>query len=140
LQKGTFAIRVLKKGDTWSTREVWSSQDVSMYMSSPVLAGELLFGLSHFKKGQFFCLNPTNGKVLWQGEGRQGDYAGLLLSEDFLFALNTDADLMVLERSGKAFRKLAEHTVADSPTWAHPVILGSQLLIKDYSSLALWEF
>jgi outer membrane protein assembly factor BamB len=111
-----------------------------MYMSSPVLDGNLLFGLSHYKKGQLFCLDPRNGEVLWRGEGRQGEYAGLLLSEEMLFLLNTDGEFMVVENTGEAFRKISEHSVADSPTWAHPVILGSKLLVKDFSSLALWSF
>jgi len=111
-----------------------------MYMSSPVLYEDLLFGLSHYKRGQLFCLDPLNGEVLWKAEGRQGEYAGLLLSEKFLFVLTTDGEFMVIENTGKAFRRLSVHTVADSPTWAHPVILGAQLLVKDFSSLALWSF
>jgi outer membrane protein assembly factor BamB len=140
LQKGTFAIRLERRGDHWSTEEVWSRKDVSMYMSSPVLIGDLLFGSSHYKKGQLFCLDPRNGEVLWKDEGRLGDYAALLLSEKLLFVLTTDGEFMVAEKTGEAFRKLAQYSVADSPTWAHPVILGSQLLVKDFSSLALWSF
>jgi hypothetical protein len=29
--------------------------------------------------------------------------------------------------------------VADSPTWAHPVIMGRGILIKDATNLALWD-
>jgi hypothetical protein len=29
--------------------------------------------------------------------------------------------------------------VADSETWAHPVVIGKQILIKDKSTLALWS-
>lgn len=140
LRKGIFAIRLQREEDRWSTEEVWSNDDVSLYMSSPVLIGESLFGLSHYRSGQLFCLNPSTGEVFWKDEGRRGDYAGLLLSEEFLFVLETDAEFTVVERTSEAFRKLAQHRVADSPTWAHPVILGSRLLIKDFSSLALWSF
>ena len=140
LEKGTIAIRLERRGDDWSTEEVWSRKDISMYMSSPVLIGDLLFGVSHYKKGQLFCLDPRSGEVLWKDEGRLGDYAALLLSEKLLFVLTTDGEFMVVEKTGEAFRKLTQYSVADSPTWAHPVILGSQLLVKDFSSLALWSF
>jgi hypothetical protein len=63
-----------------------------------------------------------------------------MLSEQLLFAQNTDGDLMVVENTGKAFRLLARFSVADSATWAHPAILASRLLVKDVSSLALWSF
>jgi len=140
LDNGIFAIRLSRSGDRWSTEEVWSRKDVSLYMSSPVLHGDLLFGLSHFKRGQLFCLDPRNGEVLWKSEGRRGEYAGLLVSEELLFVLNTDGEFMVIENSREAFREISVHSVADSPTWAHPVIIGSQLLVKDFSSLALWSF
>jgi hypothetical protein len=29
--------------------------------------------------------------------------------------------------------------VADTSTWAHPVILGRQILIKDAANLTLWN-
>lgn len=140
LNKGIFAIRVERRSNDWSTTEVWSTSEVSMYMSSPVLAGDLLFGLSHLRRGQLFCLDPKTGKVLWVSEGRVGDYAALLVSENLIFVLTTDGELLVLEATGEAFRTLSRHRVANSPTWAHPVMLGKQLLVKDFSSLALWEF
>jgi outer membrane protein assembly factor BamB len=140
LDNGTFAIKLTRTGDRWSTEKVWSRKDVSMYMSSPVIGGSRLFGLSHYKRGQLFCLNPQSGELLWKGDGRQGDYAGLLLSDKMLFALNTDGEFMVIENTGEGYRQVAVHTVADSPTWAYPVILGSQLLVKDFSSIALWDF
>jgi outer membrane protein assembly factor BamB len=140
LDKGMFAIRVRRGGTEWSTTQVWSTGEVSMYMSSPVLCEDLLFGLSHFKRGQLFCMDPNSGKVFWKGEGRQGDYAGLLTSGDLLFVQRTDGEFLVVEATHEAFRRLAQHTVANSPTWAHPVILGSKLLIKDSTSLSLWSF
>jgi outer membrane protein assembly factor BamB len=140
LNKGIFAIRLSRSGHDWSIEEVWSRKDISLYMSSPVLHGDLLYGLSHLKRGQLFCLNARTGEVFWKGEGRQGEHAGLLVSEEMLFALNTDGEFMVIENTGEALREISVHSVADSPTWAHPVLIGSQLLVKDFSSLALWSF
>lgn len=46
---------------------------------------------------------------------------------------------MVAKKSGKRFEPLRKYTVADSPTWAHPVILDRGILIKDATTLALWD-
>lgn len=140
LQNGTFAIRLKEEKGRWLTQEVWKNSAVSSYMSSPVLEGNLMFGFSHYKKGQLFCLDPRNGENLWIGPGRQGESAALILSEEFLFVLDTDAEFQVYENSGEGLKAVAEHTVADSPTWAHPVVLGSRVLIKDFSNLTLWNF
>jgi hypothetical protein len=46
----------------------------------------------------------------------------------------------VATKSTKGFEQVARYTVADSPTWSHPVILGKQLLVKDEANLILWSF
>jgi hypothetical protein len=45
--------------------------------------------------------------------------------------------LTVARNDPKQFEVLKKYSVADSPTWAHPVIVGNRMLIKDASSLAL---
>jgi hypothetical protein len=46
--------------------------------------------------------------------------------------------LIVARKGAKAFEPLKKYTVAKSPTWAHPVVIGNRILIKDASTLALW--
>ena len=62
LDNGTTAVRVVKKGTTWATEPVWKNADVSMYMSTPVVSGDTLYGLSHKNRGQFFAIDMTSGK------------------------------------------------------------------------------
>ena len=109
-----------------------------MYMSSPVVSGDLLFGFSHLKRGQFFCLDPRNGAIRWTWEGRQADNAAIVAAGAEVFFLTSDAELIVARRSGKGFEPLRKYPVADSPTWAHPVILSTGILVKDATTLALW--
>ena len=56
-----------------------------------------------------------------------------------LLILTSDANLIVARQNDKAFEPLRKYSVADSPTWAHPVVLGRGILIKDKNTLALWE-
>jgi hypothetical protein len=110
-----------------------------MYMSSPVVAGDLLFGFSERKRGQFFCLKPGDGATVWASEGRQGDSAAIVAAGSVLLILTPDGDLTVARQSDKAFEPLRKYSVADSPAWAHPVVLGRGILIKDATVLALWD-
>ncbi len=132
-------VKVLKKGAAWSTETVWQNNDLSTYMSSPVLSGDALFGFSVHKKGQFFCLNPANGATLWTTDGRQGESAAIVAAGSVLLFLTNDAELIVARKSDKAFEQVRKYQVADSPTWAHPVVLSHGILIKDAKSLALWD-
>ncbi len=139
LEKGTMAIKVTRRGNEWSTEQVWHNPDVSMYMNSPVLSGDLLFGLSHRHRGQFFCLDARSGSTLWMSDGQQGENAAIIAAGDVLFFLTNNSELIVVKRSAKGFEPIRRYSVADSPTWAHPVILGRQVLIKDATTLALWS-
>jgi len=43
-----------------------------------VLDGGRLYGLSHRKRGQFFCLDAATGKTAWLSDGRQGENAAMV--------------------------------------------------------------
>ncbi len=139
LDKGTMAVKVIKREDKWTTEQVWQNPQVSMYMNSPVINGDYLFGLSHKRKGQFFCLDARTGRTLWTSEGREGENAAMLSAGDILFLLTNDAELIVAKNDAKRFEPIKKYTVAQSPTWAHPVVVGNRILIKDASTLALWS-
>lgn len=139
VRKGTIAIQLAKDGEKWTTKQVWHNPKIAMYMNSPVLEGDLLFGLSHLRKGQFFCLNARTGETLWATEGRDGQNASLLNVSNALLILTSDGDLIVANKSAKAFEQIARYDVAESATWSHPIAFGKQILIKDSSTLALWS-
>jgi outer membrane protein assembly factor BamB len=140
VRKGTRAIKVTKIENQWAVSELWHNAKVAMYMSSPVVDGDYLYGLSTLKKGQFFCLNAQTGETVWTTEGRNANQATVVAAKNYLFLLTDDAELLVAAKSPKGFEQVARYTVADSPTWSHPLILGKQLLIKDKANLTLWSF
>ena len=134
---GTMAIKVAKQGNAWSTEQVWHNPDVSMFLSSAVVNGDLLFGFSSERSGRFFCLNAQTGETLWESDGRQGENAAILSAGDILLILADEAKLIIARRSPEGLEPITQYEVADSQTWAHPVLLGKQILIKDTSALYL---
>lgn len=139
LDKGTFAIKVNKSGTNWTAEQIWHNKELSMYMNSPVLSGSLLFGMSHRRSGQYFCLDAKTGATLWTSEGRQGDNAAIITAADYLFLLNDEGSLIIAKTNAKAYEPVAKYTVAESSTWAHPIVTGKNILIKDKATLALWN-
>jgi outer membrane protein assembly factor BamB len=134
--QGLTAIKLVQRGQELVPQEVWTNKEQELYMNSPVLEGNLLFGLSVRKKGQFFCLDAETGKTLWQSDGRMGENAAMLNAGKVLLLLTNEARLIVLPTSGKAYAPLVQYTVASSPTWAHPVLYGKRILVKDETTLA----
>ena len=140
LNKGVTALRPVKRGKVWAADELWQNKEASLYMNSPLVRGDMLFGLSHRNKGQYFCIDVKSGKTLWSGDGRQGENAALLLVGDLIFALNNDAELTIFPATATLQPPIKKYKVADSPTWAHPVVLRGRVLVKDANTLALWSF
>ena len=134
------AVRVAAANGQWSARQVWRAESVPMYMSSAVVSGGHLYGLTHRNKGQFFCVDPKTGKVLWTTRGREAENAALIATGDLLIATTTEGELVVAHRDPAKFDVLKRYTVAESPIWAHPAPAGRGLLIKDSEKLAYWVF
>jgi outer membrane protein assembly factor BamB len=134
LNNGVMGVRVGKG----STERLWHNKSVSLYMSSPVAVEEVVFGYSHINKGQLFCLDPKTGETVWTGEPRQGDNAALVTAGDHLLVLTTQAELTVSRVTPRSIDPLRRYTVADSPTWAHPLVMPGGVVIKDATSLGYW--
>jgi outer membrane protein assembly factor BamB len=138
LDKGTMAIELARSGSDWAPRIAWQTTEVSMYMSSPVVAGGQVLGLSHKKKGQYFALDPAIGKVRWTSEAGQGENAAFLVGGDSVLVLQGDGTLVVLPRDAASFAPIRKYPVAESPTYAHAVPTQHGLLIKDETGLSLY--
>jgi outer membrane protein assembly factor BamB len=138
LDKGVTAFRILKKNGRWETENVWENADVSMYMTNGVVVNDTLVSLSHKNSGQFFGLDARTGKTLWTSAPRQATNAAITRAGDLLFVLKDDAELIVARLGPKGFVTVRTYTVADSATWAQPVVSGNRLFVKDVASLALW--
>lgn len=139
VRKGTMAVQVQKSGAQWMTKQVWHNPELTMYMNSPVLDGEYFYGMSAKRKGQFFCAEAATGKVLWTTEGREGNQAAVLNAKDTLFILTSDANLIVAKKAADKFQQLAKYSVADSATYAHPILFGKRILVKDNANVMLWS-
>ena len=140
IAKPTTAIRVSRNAGKWQTSEVWQNADVPMYMSSPVAFGGYLYGLTHRNRGQFYCLDVKTGKTMWTTKGREGENAAMLTAGDLVFAMTTEGELVVMRANPNQFEAVKRYTVADSAVWAHPVLIGSGLVVKDVETLAYWVF
>jgi len=134
--QGITAVRPIRRGAAMEASVVWNNKENELYMNSPVLEGNLLFGMSARKKGQFFCIDADTGKTLWQSPGRMGENAAIINAGQVLLFLTNDANLIVLPMNAKEYAPVAQYTVATSPTWAHPVVAGNRILVKDETTLA----
>ena len=131
-------FRVINRAGQWSTEDVWVNNDTTMDMSTGVVIGNSLYGFSPRNSGQYFAIDANTGQTQWLSEPRQGENAAVVRAGDLWFALNTEAELKVARANPKQFEILKTYDLADSATWAQPVLSGQRVFIKDLSSVSLW--
>ena len=134
---GTHAFTLAEQNGKWQATEVWKNSDIAMYMSSPVIADGVVYAHSAKKKGQFVAFDEKTGAIRWATEGREGDHASLLLTPRHVVFLTNGADLIVAKRDAPAFTVERRYEVAESSTFATPVLLGSNILVRDATGLML---
>lgn len=138
LEKPVTAFTVSRRDNQWTTTDVWENTEVSMDMSTGVLVDRALFGFSPRASGQFFALDAETGKTLWITEGRQAANAAIVRAGSLWFALEDDAELVVIRANPRQFEIVRRYSVADSATWAQPVVSGNRIFVKDVSTVTRW--
>jgi len=136
--RGAKAVRIEKQGDGFAAKELWSNPELAPQFNTPVLKDGLLFGLSN--RGNLYCINARTGQTAWTDEtsrDRSG-FAAILDVGSCLLALPSNSELIVFKPSDSEYSELAKIKVAEAPTYAHPVISGNRVFVKDQESVTLW--
>lgn len=135
----TNAIKINHIGNEYQVEKAWENTTISLYTSTPVLVENILYGLSYSKRGQFFGLDVQTGKTLWTSEGRIALGAAILDIGNVLVTLTSDSQLRILAKNTDSYKIIKQYAVSENPTWAHPVLLGKNILIKDEAKLTLFS-
>jgi len=136
--RGTKAVKIEKQGDSFVAKELWSNPDLAPQFNTPVLENGLLFGLSN--TGNLFCINAQTGQTAWT-DATQRDrsgFAALVDAGGCLMALPSSSELIVFKPTDKQFEEVARIKVAQTPTYAHPVIAGNRIVVKDQDAVTMW--
>lgn len=137
--RGIHCLEPQRVDGTWNVRQRWHQDRVALNMSTAVVNGDSLFGFSHYKRGQFFCLDIDSGEVLWRGPGRTGDNVMFLSIPGHVVALISEGQLQIVAARRDRFEPAAMYRVAEGDTYAPPVLLPNGVLVKDLETLTLWR-
>lgn len=154
--RGATAVKLETEGDGLAGKELWKNTDNSVQFNTPLVKDELLYGLT--ARNEFFCINTKDGKTAWtaplnpaaasdeaqqeggrrrRGGGR-GGYGSIVDAGSVLLALTPASELVVFKPGAGAYEEVARIKVAESPTYAYPVLSGNRIFIKDQNDVALY--
>ncbi len=72
------------------------------------------------------------------GGGGRGGYAQIVAAGSVLLALTPASELVVFQPSAKTYTEIARIKVANSPTYAYPVVSGKRIFVKDKDDVTLF--
>ena len=130
-RQGTHAYTLTRAGGKWQAAEAWKNPEVAMYMSTPVLADGIVYGLSSRKRGQFVAVDAATGALKWATEGRATNHASILRTPAHVLILTTGGELILVKPTAAKYEEERRYTIADSETWAVPVVLAEGLIVRD---------
>lgn len=162
---GTRAVKIEKQGDTFATKELWSNAETGTTFNTPVLKDNHLFGISDrgnffcidTTSGKTLWTGPSvsgvqggppgggppGGGPGGPGGGRRGggmrggnNFGSILDAGSVMLALPANGELVVFKPSDTKYEEVARIKVSDSATYAHPVVSGNRVFIKDQDSVA----
>lgn len=141
--RGTKAIKIAKEGSAFKSTDLWTNPDLGVQFNTPILKDGFLYGESD--KGFFFCLGAKTGQAAWtdtvaRGQGRNAGYAAMVDAGSVILALPSTSELIAFKPDSKAYTEVAKIKVAETPTYAPPVIAGKNVYVKDADGLTMWAF
>ena len=134
------AIRPKLVGGKWIIETVWTNPQTPMFMSSPVLIGATIYGLTERSRGQFVAIDATSGKTLWRTQGREGENASMMGNRSWLLASTTDGTFVVARANAQKYEEVRRYQIAQSALWAHPAVTSNSIIVKDVDRVICWSF
>jgi outer membrane protein assembly factor BamB len=134
---GSKALKVEKKGEMFTAREIWANPEVGAKWNTPILKNGHYYGFTDTRK--IYCLNAITGKTAWIDNTVNSDFSTIVDCGTVIIGLASTGNLIVLKPDEKAYTELAKYKVSETPIYAYPIISGKNIYIKDAESLIMYK-
>ena len=136
LNNGVNAIEIKKEGNSFVVNRLWSNPDFSTSYSTPLLKDGFLYGLSN--QNRLFCINAGSGQTAWSDATALQNFGSIVDAGSVIVALTSNSNFVVLKPDGQKYNQVALIKLAETPIYAHPILSGNRIYIKDSESLTLF--
>jgi outer membrane protein assembly factor BamB len=134
--KGLFAVKIEQQVEGFAATPIWTNKQAGSRFTTPVLKDGLLYGYNN----SFFCASSQTGETLWTDTVKRGQSAAMLDAGSVILALTLNGEFTAFKPGNKEYSELARIKVSSSETWAHPVVSGKRIYVKDSEMVSLWSF
>ena len=115
---------------------IYTTRELQNHHGGVVLVNGYLYG---FNNSILTSLEFTTGKVMWRD--RSVGKGSLTYADGNLYILGEDNIVGLAEASPTGYREKGRFRIADQgwPSWAHPVVSGGRLYIRNQGTLACYD-
>jgi outer membrane protein assembly factor BamB len=117
-------------------QEIYFTRELKNHHGGVVLVNGYLYG---FNSSILTCLDFATGKMMWRD--RSVGKGSLTYADGNLYILSEENVVGLAEASSAGYREKGRFQIADQglPSWAHPVVSGGNLYIRNQGTLASYD-
>jgi outer membrane protein assembly factor BamB len=117
-------------------KEVYFTRELKNHHGGVVLVNGYLYG---FNSSILTCLDFATGKMMWRD--RSVGKGSLTYADGNLYVLSEDNVVGLVAATPKGYEEKGRFRIADQgwPSWAHPVVSGGNLYIRNQGTLASYN-
>jgi len=129
-------VKIIPAGSTQQAEEVYFEKKMACHHGGIVKVGDHLYSNA---AGSLICMEFATGKIAWQARG--SGKGSLVAADGMLYLLGEGHELTLAEATPEAYREHGRIRLADhgKPAWAHPVVCGGRLYVRDQESLTCYD-
>ena len=133
---GAALLGLSAQGGEVKSQEIYFSKDMMNHHGGVVLVGGYLYG---FSNSILTCLEFATGKKLWAN--RSVGKGALTYADGMLYLLGEDHVAGLAEASPTSYNEKGRFAITDlgKPSWAHPVVAGGKLYIRNQNTLTCYD-
>ena len=117
-------------------KEVYFTKDMRNHHSSSILIGDHLYG---FSGGILTAMKFDTGEVAWKD--RSVGKGSIVFADGHLYALSENGVVGLVEATPTGYVEKGRFRIQQDslPTWAHPVVAGGRLYIRDQDTIYAYD-
>lgn len=129
--------QLLDIGQDHSVTARWDNR-IQGYMTTPVIIDGHAYYFT--RSNRFTCVRLADGDIMWTSPPTGDAYWSLVAQGDRILAASEDGLLRLIQATPEALVVVDELPVAESQTWAHVAVAGSQVVIREQRGLVVCEW
>lgn len=117
-------------------QEIYFTKDMRNHHSSSVLIGDYLYG---FSSSILTAMKFDTGEIAWRD--RSVGKGSLVYADGNLYCLSENGVVGLVEATPTGYKEKGRFRIqqGSSPTWAHPVVAGGRLYLRDQDTIYAFD-